>query len=141
MERTNFDISIDIAAGPDRVWQVMSDVEHWPEWTPSVRSIKRLDKGPLATGSRALIRQPRLPPALWKVTSVNNHSFTWVSGMPGMRVVARHSVEAMGTGSRATLSIEYGGLLGPLLARLTRGVNDRYLKLEAEGLKKRSETA
>jgi len=141
MERTDFDISIDIAVGPDRVWQVISDVEHWPEWTPSVKSIKRLDKGPLAPGSRALVRQPKLPPALWKVTVVEDHGFTWTSGLPGVWVVAHHSVKPAAGGSRATLSLRYTGLFAPLLARLTRSVNDRYLKLEAEGLKRRSETA
>ena len=141
MERTNFDIAIDIAAKPDLVWQVITDVEHWPEWTPSVKSIRRLDKGPLVKGSRALVRQPKLPPAMWKVTEVNDRGFTWTSGLPGLWVIAHHSVEPAESGSRATLSLRYTGLLAPLVARLTRSVNDPYLKLEAEGLKKRSETA
>ena len=43
-----------------------------------------------------------------------------------------------GNGSRATLSIRFSGLLGPLFARLTRKLNERYLALEASGLKERS---
>jgi len=93
MDNTLFSIDVEIAARPERVWQVMSDVEHWPEWTASVTSIRRLDKGPFVVGSRA------------------------------------------------TLSVEYTGFLGPIMGRLTRGITERYLKLEAEGLKKRSETA
>ncbi len=38
-----------------------------------------------------------------------------------MRVTGRHSVEAEKGGSRATLSLQLSGLLGPLFARLTRG--------------------
>jgi hypothetical protein len=44
-----------------------------------------------------------------------------------------------GSASRVTLTIEFRGLLGPLVAWLTRGLNAQYLALEAQGLKKRSE--
>jgi hypothetical protein len=44
-----------------------------------------------------------------------------------------------GSGSRATLSLQFTGLFGPLAGLLTRGLNDRYLKLEAAGLKRQSE--
>jgi len=56
-----------------------------------------------------------------------------------MRLQARHSVEGTGNTSRATLSIQFSGLLGPLFARVTRSLNHRYLALEAKGLKERSE--
>jgi uncharacterized protein YndB with AHSA1/START domain len=138
MER--FSITVKIGASPQRVWAVMSDIERWPEWTPTVRSIQRLDSGPLAPGRRARIRQPKLPPADWQVTALHEGSgFTWVTHGSGVSVTARHAVEAIEGGSRATLSIQFGGVLGPLVGWLTRGLNDRYLSLEAAGLKRRSE--
>lgn len=133
-------INTPIDAPAERVWQVTSDVERWHEWTPSVRSIRRLDSGPLAVGSVAVIRQPRFPPARWRVTAIEpGRSFTWVSIAPGVRVVAHHSVEPASPGSMATLSIEYQGILGGLLGWLTRSITERYLGLEARGLKARSE--
>ncbi|HEU4891906.1 MAG TPA: SRPBCC family protein [Vicinamibacterales bacterium] len=135
-----FAINVDIQAAPERVWAVMSDVERWSEWTASIKSIRRLDKGPFQIGSRAWIRQPKLPPALWKVSELQNgRSFTWVSGSPGIRVLGTHSVEPTPTGSRATLSIHFDGVLGGLLGRLLRGLNEQYLAWEAAGLKRRSE--
>jgi hypothetical protein len=66
---------------------------------------------------------------------VAGREFTWVSWAPGMRVTARHSV----CEGRAVLSLRYEGLFGPWLARRTREITERYLALEAEGLKRRSE--
>jgi uncharacterized membrane protein len=138
---TDYRIGIEIQAPPDRVWAVMRDVERWPEWTPTVTSVRLLDRRALAVGSLAIIRQPKLPPARWKVTELDDRgrSFTWVSWGPGIRVIAQHGVEACGAGSRATLLVRFSGVLGGLVAWLTRGLNDRYLALEANGLKQRSE--
>ena len=136
----DFRITIDISAPPDVVWSVMSDVERWHEWTPSVRRIRIVGGGPLAIGSRAWIKQPRFPPAVWKVTAIEpGRTFTWESGAPGMRVYANHSVEPISTGTRATLVLYYQGIVGRWLARMTRDITNRYLKYEADGLKARSE--
>jgi hypothetical protein len=134
-------IAVDIAAQPETVWAVMADAERWHEWTPSVRSIRIIDKGPLGVGSRALIRQPKFPPAIWKVTALDpGRSFTWKSGAPGMWVYAHHAVEAVPVGARATLTLHYEGAFARLLGRLTRAITNRYLAFEATGLKQRSES-
>jgi uncharacterized protein YndB with AHSA1/START domain len=136
----DFSITTEIAAPADRVYEVMSDVERWPEWTPSVTRVALLGGGPFAVGSRALVRQPKFPPATWTITEiVPGRSFTWVSNGPGFRAVGRHAVEPASGGSRATLSLELQGALGGLWGRLTRGITERYVGLEARGLKARSE--
>jgi carbon monoxide dehydrogenase subunit G len=135
-----FSNSVEIQASPQRVWAVLTDIERWSEWTPTVRCIQRLDNGPLAPGKRARVRQPKLPLADWQITNLDEgRGFTWVTRSPGVSVTARHWVEASEGGSRATLSVQFGGVLGPLVGWLTRGLNNRYLSLEAAGLKRRSE--
>ena len=138
--KRDFSISVDIAAPAERVWAVMSDVERWHEWTDSITSVQKLNPGPLAVGTRVKVRQPGLPPALWTVSEIEpGKRYTWISTAPGLLVTATHSVVRAGKGSQASLSIHYGGILGGGLAKLTGGLNDRYIAMEAAGLKHRSE--
>jgi uncharacterized membrane protein len=135
-----FEDSIAIAAPAATVWGIYSDVEHWPEWTESVTSVELLDPGPLRVGSRARIRQPRLPVAEWTVTEIDEgRSFTWVARGPGVRTTGTHVVEPDGEGARATAILDQGGPLGPLVGFLSKGLTKRYLAMEAAGLKARSE--
>lgn len=136
----DFSIQVDIAAPPARVWEVMSDGERWAEWTPSVTSVEIYDK-PLRLGSRALIRQPKIPPGKFKVTALDpGRSFTWGTGIPGIVYAhAKHSIEPTATGSRVTLALRFDGLLGGFMAKQQATLINEYLVMEAAGLKRFSE--
>jgi hypothetical protein len=136
---TDFNIVVDIQAPPDRVLAVLCDVARWPEWTATTTSVRRIDDGPLAAGSRARVRQPKLRPAVWQVTELDDKGFTWVTRSPGMQIRAGHLVEANGAGSRVTLSLAFSGFFAPLAVRVYRNLTQRYLAIEAEGLRKRCE--
>ena len=141
-DKADFIKTIEIAAPPDNVWHVMADVERWPEWTASVTSVKRLNSGPFAIGSRARIRQPKLLPAVWTVTAlIPGRSFTWISGMPGLHVKGHHAVQSDGGGSRVTLSIQFEGIFRGIAASAFRKLNEEYLNMEALGLKRYCESA
>ena len=133
--------SMGIAAPPERVWAVMADVERWHEWTASIRSVQLLEPGPLAIGSRARVVQPRIPPVVWQVTELEpGRSFTWVARLPGQRSEGRHTVVPDGAGgSVATLSIQMSGPIGWLVGKLLGGMSRRFVRMEAEGLKRRAE--
>ena len=136
----DFRIEVDIAAPTEAVWPVIYDVERWREWTPSVRSIHLFGKRPLQIGTRALVRQPKLLPALWKVTAIEpGRSFTWEAKSPGLHVHAIHGVEPTPGGSRATLRLRYSGPLARWFAAWTLETTSNYLEYEASGLKRRSE--
>ena len=134
---TEFRIVVDIDAPPDRVWGVMRNIERWPDWTPTVTSVRRLNE------KSFVIKQPKLLPAKWTLVEMDEpgRNFTWITRGPGMILHARHRVDAVGGRSRVTLSIEFSGMLGPLFARMTAKLNDRYPALEANGLKQRCEGA
>ncbi|MDP9366315.1 MAG: SRPBCC family protein [Chloroflexota bacterium] len=134
---------IEIAAPPEQVWAVMSDVARWPEWTASVTSVERLDRAPLGVGSRARVRQPRFPVAVWTVSALDpGRFFEWRSPAPGLLSVAGHRVDDAGDrASRATLSITWSGPLAPVVRLLVGSLSRRYVETEAQGLKRRCEAA
>ena len=133
-----FETTRHIDAPTQRVWEVLFDVDRWPEWTPTITSVERLDDGDFRVGSRARVRQPKLPQAEWQVTEVDDgSSFTWEASGPGMRTIARHVVAPDGDGSSVTLSIEQTGPMGAVAAFVWRGLTQRYIETEAASLDKR----
>ena len=55
--------SLEILAPAELVWAVTIDVERWSDWNPNIKSVERLESGPIGLGSTARIVQPQLPPA------------------------------------------------------------------------------
>ena len=137
----DFEATTTTTAAPERAWAALVDVESWPQWTASMRSVQRLDRGDLGLGSRARIRQPGLPPAVWKVTEFEpGRGFSWAATAPGVRTIGHHRIatEAGGT-VRLTLGLEQQGLLAPLMRRLIAARTRRFLGLELDGWKAASE--
>ena len=139
-----FSITTEVDAPPDVVFAVLTDVERWPEWTPTVTRVERLgDAGaPLALGSRLRIVQPKVPPSDFTVTAFEpGRGFRLLSRSPGATVEANHWAEPAegGCRSRVTLSVTFAGFLGRVIGWMMRGLNERYLAQESAGLKRRSE--
>lgn len=129
-----------IAAQPSDVWAVLIDVEHWPDWTASMREITRLDSGPLRVGSTARVRQPAGRPMVWTVTDlVPERSFTWTASAAGIRFTGFHELTPTGSGVRAVLTFAVTGPMSWLAGLLAGGRIRRYVDLEADGLKRQSE--
>jgi uncharacterized membrane protein len=133
--------SIEIDAPAQLVWEVFSDVQRWPEWTASVTSLVGQDGANLAVGKRFAIKQPGMSKLLWKVTEIDpGLSWTWVQRSPGVRVSARHDVIAQSNGrTLVRQQLDQRGVLGALVGRLMVKKTKRFLELEAQGLKARSE--
>jgi uncharacterized membrane protein len=135
-------IAIDVAAPPRRVWDVLVDVERWPDWTESVTSVRPLDAGPLAVGSRFELSQPRLPTGTYTVTALEaGKDFTWEQRQPGSTVSAHHECTPLPDGgTRVELKVVMTGAFGGIVGRLYRKLTERYLAMEAAGLKARAES-
>ncbi len=141
MAGMTIETAVNIAASPEQVWTVLSDVEHWYDWTPSIKSILLLDPKPLHLGSKALIEQPRLPRALWQVTELEQgRGFNWQAKSLGALTVGEHWITPGFQGSvTVTLRVRQTGWLAflfrPWIEKLTR----EYMRMEAAGLKRRCE--
>jgi hypothetical protein len=120
---------------------VLVDVERWQEWTDSVTSVRSLDPGPLAVGARVEISQPRIPTGTYTVTALDPGSaFTWEQRQPGSTVSAHHAcIPLPDGGTRVELRVVMGGAVGGIVGRLYRKLTERYLAMEAAGLKARAE--
>ena len=137
-----FEKSIDIDAPQQRVWDVLSAIEAWPQRIETVDSVELLTPAPISKGSRVRLKQPKLSEGTWDITVWDAPSyFEWTQKSTGMHMVAGHRVEALGDGrARLTLTLDMGGLLLPI-AWFYRGLTNRYADLEAEGMKRAAETA
>jgi uncharacterized membrane protein len=131
---------VDIVAPVATVWAVTRDIEQWPNWSPTMESIRREDAGPIRPGSRARVEQPKLRPATWIVDVADeNWNFTWHTKGPGYAVTAVHRLAESAHGCKVDLELHMTGVLSGLIWTLTGKTACRYLDEEAEALKCRCE--
>jgi hypothetical protein len=134
--------TITIDADPETIWSVYTDVAHWPDWTASVTSSIVEPSGPLAAGTRAVIKQPKFPRVAWTVTEIEaNRWWKWVNHAPGAHTEAGHQLTPLGDGrTRVDTWIDQRGVLGRPIGWIARRTTRRYLRMEAEGLQRAVET-
>lgn len=136
----NHEIAVHIDAPPERVWTILADVERWPAWTGSMSTVRRVDNGALRVGSRARVKQPKLPAMTWTVTSLEpERSFAWAASSVGVRTEADHTISLDPHGVVVTLVIRQSGPLGAVVGLFMSGLTRRYLEMEAQGLKRQAE--
>jgi uncharacterized membrane protein len=135
-----FEKSVDIDAPQQRVWDLISAIDAWPE---RIETVELLTPPPITTGSRVRLKQPKLPEGTWDVSVWEAPSyFEWTQKASGTTSVAGHRVEALGEGrSRLTLTLDMRGFLIPIVALFYRDLTNRYMNLEAEGMKRAAESA
>jgi hypothetical protein len=137
-----FEESINVDAQQERVWEVLSDVGAWPPRIETVDTVEMLTPAPLSKGSRVRLKQPKLPDGTWDITVWDPPSyFEWSQKSGGVTSVAGHRVETLDEGrSRLTLSLDMRGLLIPVVGLFYRDLTNRYMAVEAHGIKRAAES-
>ena len=138
-----FEKSIDIDVPQQRVWDVLSALEAWPQRIETVDSVELLTPAPITRGSRVRLKQPKLPEGTWEITAWDAPSyFEWRQKETGTTTIAGHRIEALGDDrARLTLTLDMRGLLIPIMMLFYKDLTNRYMNLEAEGMKRAAESA
>ena len=136
-----FEESIDVQAAQQRVWDILSDVERWPSRIETVDTVLILTPEPLTEGSRVRLSQPRLPEGTWEISVWDPPTyFEWRQKASGVTSIAGHRVDAEPEDhSRLTLTLDMRGPLIPIVGLFYRGLTNRYMSLEARGIKDAAE--
>lgn len=118
-------VSRTIAAPPESAWDVLTDLEAWPRWGPSVRRAELTEAGPLRLGSRGKVCTPVGLALPFTITEFEpGRAWAWqVAGVPA----TKHGVEPAGDGCRVWMSAPvwapaYLVVLGIALRRIERMV-------------------
>jgi carbon monoxide dehydrogenase subunit G len=128
------------SARPGTVWQVLADVEHWNDWTPTIQQIEPLDAGGLRIGARYRVVQPGLQPAIYEVTAcIPEKAFTWVYRLPGGEMIADHRIAPRGEQTEVELSFCSQGFVAHAVSMLLSRKIRKFVATEASSLKRKCE--
>ena len=128
---------IEIAAPPERVWELVTDIGRWPEWDPGVGSAAL--EGPLAPGSTF-----RWKAGPGTIVSTLRHvdpprEVGWTGKTMGIAGVHAFRLEPSGVGTRVVSEESWNGfparlLRGRMRRKLQRSLDAglRHLKAAAE---------
>lgn len=134
------ELSTHIEAPTSAVWIVLSDVAQWPTWSESMERVRVDATCRFGVGSKARIKQPKLPESTWTVTRWDTgEGFDWESKALGVTSIGTHEIERDGSGSRVTLGFEQTGWLAPMMSLLIGKRARRYVEMERDGLRRAAE--
>jgi uncharacterized protein YndB with AHSA1/START domain len=126
-----------VAADPQTVWSVLTDLEGWPRWNEKVRSLAL--SGPLAVGStfRWKSGPGTIKSMLGEVDAL--HKIAWSGQTMGIKAIDVFRLEARDGGTYVTEEESWDGFTVRLLrGRMQRTLQDsldeglRSLRYEAE---------
>jgi uncharacterized protein YndB with AHSA1/START domain len=108
----------EIAAPPERVWELVTDIDRWPDWNPDIDSAAL--EGPLAPGTTF-----RWKAGPGSIVSTLRHvdpprEIGWTGKTMGIAGVHVYRLEPSGTGTRVVSEESWAGFPARLMRRRTR---------------------
>jgi uncharacterized protein YndB with AHSA1/START domain len=92
-----------MAAPPSAAWAVLTDLDAWPRWGPTVQGAELVEPGPLRLGSRGKVWTPIGVSLPFEITEFDDgHAWAWkVAGVPA----TRHAVAPVAGGCRVSFGV------------------------------------
>jgi uncharacterized protein YndB with AHSA1/START domain len=130
---------IEIAAPPERVWELVTDIDRWPDWNPDIDSAAL--KGPLAPGTTF-----RWKAGPGKLVSTLRHvdpprEVGWTGKTMGIAGVHVYRLEPSGSGTRVVSEESWAGFPVRLMRRRMRRTLQTSLETGLRHLKAAAERA
>jgi carbon monoxide dehydrogenase subunit G len=138
------EIAVEVDAGPDHVWAVLTDVTRWPHWTGAVREATLVGGGSLALHGVVRLHVPSLPERTWRVGEFQTRRRRFTlhgEGLGGGASVrfALATPEGDPARTRVVLTHECRSQWRAVVARLTGRTVDGCLRTLADDLKEHCE--
>jgi uncharacterized protein YndB with AHSA1/START domain len=128
---------VEIAAAPDLVWEILTDLERWPSWNPDVKSMSKDSAIAAGTEFRWKAGPGTITSTIQQV--VPPRQFSWTGRTLGIRAVHVWRLEPRDGATTVRTEESYEGLVARVLRRPLQKTLDtalenglRYLKAEAE---------
>ena len=133
-----FEHSIVTPAGPERVWELWTDVDAWPQFNPGIRQAS-LD-GPFEPGAAGSSRASGGPPSKLRVITVEpGRMFATETALPLATLHFEHLIdEASESGTGLTMRVR---MSGPATAFFRRVIGPRLEASVPETLRNLSDLA
>lgn len=133
---------IEIAAEPERVWQLVCDPERLGDWVTIHRGLRKASDRPLKKGStleQALVLRGAHLNVKWTVTELSQpHRLAWEGRGPARsKAVTSYELSARGGGTSFSYRNEFKAPLGPLGALASRALVGGVPQREADKSLKR----
>jgi hypothetical protein len=131
--------SITVSAAPAQVWRAVVAFEERPRYSVRVKQAEVIGGGPLKVGSaiRLQVDRDRFTPTV--AAMEEGRSLTLSVKGPGFRATHRYEVREAGGATEASLTGEFGGLLGGVFTVFMGGSVRKDLRDELAAIKAAAE--
>ncbi len=128
---------VEIAASPERVWDLLSNIDRWPKWNTLVQSA--VLSGPLHPGSVFRWKSKGLTVISTLQEVMPNRRLTWTGKAFGTRAIHAWEIEGTADGVVLRTAESFAGWLPRLMPKTTHRMLDETLAAWLKAIKSEAE--